>query len=52
MIFYVLDPHAFRSHIAFCIAGMQPAKPTHLGNLPGTQGGKLYNLGVPPAAQL
>ena len=50
--FDVLDPHVLCSHIAVCITAMQSAKPTHSGKLPRTQGGKLYNLGVLPAAQL
>ena len=50
--FDVLNPHALCYHIAICIAAMQSTKPTHSDKLPGTQGGKLYNLGVLPDAQL
>ena len=50
--FDVLNPHALCYHIAICNAAMQSTKPTHSDKLPGTQGGKLYNLGVLPAVQL
>ena len=50
--FDVLNPYALCFHIAICIAAMQSTNPTHSEKLPGTQGGKLYNLGVLPAAQL
>ena len=50
--FDVLNPHALCYHIAICIAAMQSTNPTHSKKLPGTQGGKLYNLGVLSTAQL
>ena len=50
--FDVLNPRALCYHIASCTAAMQSTKPTHSEKLPGTQGGKLYNLRVLPATQL